>query len=249
MYSKKEKTMIHNNIKVPDCLIRLLSLEDITENSITLFGDSGKRYVIKKEDIHKRVFGNVCLFSVAKCHKCNWFLCYDSGRMIFYNPQNAHHMDSLRNTPEEIVRMFSGKQQTNFLPLNKQRHVFAVAEYMYRHAADYGLPPEEMYVLGMLHDVGYLNGSFGHGVNGANIAEQTGFKYHNEIRYHGKFQDEYDSPELRLLNEADLMIDSQGRLVGFHKRLDEIRQRYGDKSDNYIFSSKLVKRIEECKKM
>lgn len=150
----------------------------------------------------------------------------------------------LRTKYAEVISIMRGEKQTNFLPLNKQKHVFSVAEYMYRHAGEYGQNPEDMYLLGLLHDIGYLRGSYGHGENGGEICRRNMYRYAEEIKYHGKHQDEYSSPALDLLNEADLMIDSQGNEVGFKQRLNDIKKRYGKDSNNYIFSKKLVERIQ-----
>ncbi|MBR0384343.1 MAG: HD domain-containing protein [Eubacteriaceae bacterium] len=44
------------------------------------------------------------------------------------------------------------------------RHMHGVAEFMYKRAKDYKLDAEEMYLLGLLHDIGYIQGfEEGHG--------------------------------------------------------------------------------------
>ena len=50
-------------------------------------------------------------------------------------------------------------------------HMHAIAEYMYKHAKDYGLEDEkeQLYVLGLLHDIGAMRGPENHAHNGSDI--------------------------------------------------------------------------------
>lgn len=48
----------------------------------------------------------------------------------------------------------------------------SVAEYMYRNAKKYDLNPEEMYILGLIHDIGYLKDRLDHEVHGARLLEK-----------------------------------------------------------------------------
>lgn len=41
-------------------------------------------------------------------------------------------------------------------------HMWGVAEYMYQNASKYELKPDKMYVLGLLHDIGYIKGKQDH---------------------------------------------------------------------------------------
>ncbi len=53
---------------------------------------------------------------------------------------------------------------------NKKMHMFGVAEFMYIEAPKYGLKSDEMYVLGLLHDIGYIyDGWHNHEENGKNL--------------------------------------------------------------------------------
>ena len=40
---------------------------------------------------------------------------------------------------------------------NRLLHILGVAEYMYTKATDYNLDPDEMYLIGILHDIGFIN--------------------------------------------------------------------------------------------
>ena len=98
-------------------------------------------------------------------------------------------------------------------------HMHGVAEYMYKHAADYNLDPEEMYLLGLLHDIGYLEGRIMHAQHGAAILKKIKLphKYQIAVEHHGDILKEKDhpSPELMLLIEADMhVIPQTGRNSG-----------------------------------
>lgn len=105
-----------------------------------------------------------------------------------------------------------------------------VAEYMYKHAEDYGLDPEEMYLLGLLHDIGYLEGKIKHAQHGADILQKIKFphKYQIAVERHGDILKEKDHPslELMLLIEADMhVIPGSSKEVTYRDRLEEIAER------------------------
>lgn len=228
-----------------------------TDCDITLFGDSGKRYHVVKlydEEFHKCFDAKQsCKMKIpdgmrplATLQNSKRILCMDrKNRLYMVSPGTYPDDDTVRNNVSEFVKMLQGKKQTLFLPGNKQKHIVAVAEYMYRNAKKFGLDPEEMYTLGLLHDIGYLYGHVGHAARGGELMEKQGYKYFKEVMYHGKDQDEYESDALWLLNAADLMIDSNGNLVGTKQRLKDIKERYGEHSNNYIFSQKLVAKMKD----
>lgn len=66
-------------------------------------------------------------------------------------------------------------------------HNIGVAEYMRENAEKYGLPADEMYVMGLLHDIGYIKQHKGHEEYGAELLETMGLKprYVYAIKYHG----------------------------------------------------------------
>lgn len=114
----------------------------------------------------------------------------------------------------------------------KMAHMIGVAEYMRERAKDYGLNPDIMYTIGLLHDIGYVNARADHERYGADMLNSMGL---NEqitfaIRYHG--ENPYDvqerfgknsiTREYVLLLEADMSVDARGYRVGFEKRLGVI---------------------------
>mgnify|MGYP000442905199 FL=1 len=58
----------------------------------------------------------------------------------------------------------------------KMAHNIGVAEYMRENAEKYGLPADEMYVMGLLHDIGYIKQHKGHEEYGAELLETMGLK-------------------------------------------------------------------------
>ena len=134
------------------------------------------------------------------------------------------------------------------IPKEKIAHMHGVAEFMYEHAEEYGLSHhnEYLYVLGLLHDIGYVSGKkAGHEEYGGNlIAELSGDNFFAEyITDHGLTPAEYmrkyhcnerGIPYIAiLLWSADMSIDSKGENVGFDKRLEDIASRYGKDSEVY----------------
>lgn len=118
------------------------------------------------------------------------------------------------------------------------RHMVSVAEYMHDNAYKYKLNPEEMYIVGLLHDIGYLFGREQHEQSGADILSQMGFSslYTEPIAAHNKPANEEMSPDQedihKLLVEADLMVDHLGNTAGIEQRLLGIENRYG-KAEEY----------------
>ena len=134
---------------------------------------------------------------------------------------------------------------------DKLRHSIAVARLMMEIGNRYKLDNEKLqslFILGFNHDVGYeFDNAINHGIVAGNLLKNDNYKYWREIYYHGKFQDEYDSMFLRIFNEADMQIDKYGNNVGYDKRLEDIKNRYGADSEIYSNGVELVKKIKENK--
>ena len=137
----------------------------------------------------------------------------------------------------------------------KMKHMHAVAEYMYDNAESYGLKPEDMYVLGLLHDVGCVHGQEGHAETGAGmLAHFMGSfgHYANTIAAHGMSPSEYmertgsrDIPEdLMLLWEADMQIGPEGEFMGYGTRLADIGDRYGLHSNEYRNALQIIEFLQ-----
>lgn len=105
--------------------------------------------------------------------------------------------------------------------------------------------------MGLLHDIGYLRGRKEHEINGAVILKAMGMKdeYVQAILNHGtnpytlKTNEQTDI--LIALQDADMSVDKYGRDVGFKKRLEDIKLRYGADSEAYDTASKTVQFLKE----
>ena len=127
------------------------------------------------------------------------------------------------------------------IPIDRILHSHGVAEYMYSNAGRYELNPDEMYVLGLLHDIGYVSDKANHESAGALLLQKLGYNGYEPILWHGTTPDDFLSnrkqntlpSELRLLLEANLQINSKGEFVGYMSRLDEVKEEYGINSRVY----------------
>jgi len=131
---------------------------------------------------------------------------------------------------------------------NRLKHSLAVARKMVEIAKLNKLSDTEIadcFIIGYNHDIGYefAEDGINHNKIGGEILKQTEFKYWKEIYYHGIADSEYQSIYLDILNQADMQIDKYGNDVGYYKRLEDIKFRYGEKSEVYINCSKLINKI------
>ena len=105
---------------------------------------------------------------------------------------------------------------------------------------------KELFLLGYNHDIGYEFSDKGinHNIIGGELLKENGFKYWKEVYYHGEPNSEYMSVYLEILNKADMQIDKYGNDVGYEKRLEDIKQRYGENSIIYRKAYKLVEKLQ-----
>ena len=102
-----------------------------------------------------------------------------------------------------------------------------------------------MYILGFLHDAGYafVDKQEDHAKVAGEVLKAQGYKYWREVYYHGTFQEEYDSVELRLLNYMDITTSPSGDVVTIEERIEDKKQRYGENSYQFQEAFKLAKMI------
>lgn len=138
------------------------------------------------------------------------------------------------------------------LDKNKIMHSQKVAEFMLSSAVVYDVDPETAYFTGLNHDIGYLNGKVGHSKSGADFLESLGVSDEvvEAIRNHGKNVYEYSETKkpsnlLILLWTADLSIGKDGSYIGFDARLNDIKERYGENSEQYKNVSETAKFCED----
>lgn len=142
-----------------------------------------------------------------------------------------------------------------FIRKDKQKHMFGVAEFMAKHAAEFDCKEDEMYVLGLLHDIGYIYGKPDHEKNGSKLMFELGYRDCNFIEWHEMSPEEYkkallveDLPKkLLLLLTADLSVNTVGEDVGFDARLEEIKRNYGEDSASYKTSVDIVSYLIKLK--
>lgn len=103
---------------------------------------------------------------------------------------------------------------------------------------------DAMFLLWYLHDIGK---EFWYTVNHAEewgkILKQSDYHYRKEVYYHGKVDIEYSSPELDLLNLADLQVLQNWKRVSAQERLEDIGNRYGFHSTVYEEAKLLAKNL------
>jgi len=132
---------------------------------------------------------------------------------------------------------------------DRLKHSYAVAIKMTEYGEKRGYSAEqihELFLLGFNHDIGYQYGkSENHGEVGAEILKRSGYKYWQEVYYHGKANSLYSSEYLDILNAADMSIDKYGNDVGVEKRLEDIKCRHGIDSVPYTNCEKLVKELKD----
>lgn len=127
---------------------------------------------------------------------------------------------------------------------NRIKHILAVADKMRKNAEKFGVDPDDAYLVGYLHDVGYEYIHSMHNKSGGLILKKNGFKYWKEIYYHGDTNPPYKSAMLNLLNRADMQTDYDGTDVTFDERLEHIAERYGRESVQYKNATIVIENIK-----
>ncbi len=128
------------------------------------------------------------------------------------------------------------------------KHSLAVAKKMVEIAREYKLSDSEVkncFLIGYNHDIGY---EFSNGTNhnkiGGELLKDSNFAFWKEIYYHGDLNASYKSLYLDILNMADMQIDRYGNDVGYDKRLEDVKNRYGINSVIYLNCSKLIAELK-----
>ena len=144
-------------------------------------------------------------------------------------------------------------------------HSVGVAKFMAEWASLHpkeGLMPDEMYILGLLHDIGKIypanfdmntgkekpnvNGNIykGHAHKGGSLLSDLGFHFAKEVEHHGDSDSYFFSVKLLLLNLADLSVNGEGNIISIKERIDDVGVRYGLDSEEYRHCINVVGRLE-----
>lgn len=131
---------------------------------------------------------------------------------------------------------------------DRLKHSYSVGKKMVEIGKENNFSNEELedlFVLGLVHDIGYEFDSTGknHNKIGGEALKRNNYKYYNEVYYHGIKQDEYESKYLKILNQADMQIDKYGNDCGYEERLKDIKSRYGEDSIVYKRCIELIDSI------
>ena len=131
---------------------------------------------------------------------------------------------------------------------NKMRHILSVARQCEIIARKKYMLDEtsckKAFMIGYLHDIGYefSKTNIEHPETAYNLLMQTFNLKIPEILYHGDANVE-QSLFLAILNEADLTVDGFGNVVSVDARLKDIKDRYGDSSEQYINAFNLSQKL------
>lgn len=130
-------------------------------------------------------------------------------------------------------------KENKMITENRWKHILGVA----RKAKEFALKikpndekyAEDMFLLGLLHDLGYEFSETGRGHSdiGGEILKRSGYKYWNEVANHGYSENVCMTDELFILNCADMSIAADGKNCTMAKRLENIGTRYGVDSSAY----------------
>ncbi len=127
---------------------------------------------------------------------------------------------------------------------NRCLHSLGVAKKMVAIGKSKGLKTSDLndlFTLGIVHDIGYEFGLGNeHQKLGGLVLKENGYRYWQEVYYHGLIQNEYSSLFLDILNQADMQIDKKGKDVGYSGRLEDIKSRYKEDSKVYASCVELV---------
>ena len=129
---------------------------------------------------------------------------------------------------------------------DRLRHMLGVARKAYEIAKNRTHDEDfcrKMFAIGLLHDIGYefAETQEEHTEIGANIvsllidneSDQNNNNTINELRKHGLYADTKNE-EWIILNMADMLVDPEGKAVSVTQRLNDIKERYGERSNQYL---------------
>ena len=113
-----------------------------------------------------------------------------------------------------------------------------VAQFLYKHSPED--LKERMYVIGLLHNIGYLRGKTEE-VYGLSSLMLDDLKMSSrEIIYTLSKPKEITTEEEVLLNWAVIHFDDDGNYIGFDEYLRNVELKYGKDSEEYKNSTEMI---------
>ena len=128
------------------------------------------------------------------------------------------------------------------ISLERMKHSLEVARKMKilveLEPTKYHINPEDAFLLGILHDIGY---------EFCNTQDEHAKIGGKEVYYHGIIQYEYNSSLLQLLNFVDMTTGPNGEDMTMEERINDIIKRYGKESKQAKEARELVKYFNSLK--
>ena len=150
-----------------------------------------------------------------------------------------------RSYSKDVFEWIRNKMPVQPTVADRSAHWFKVGSEMRALAPLYGLDPEEMFTLGLLHDIGYVltgDPEQHNFVGGEHLRDSMDYKYWQEVYWHGYCAPPYKSAALNLLNYVDLRVNAFGEPVTVEERLENIAARYGRDSVKYTMAKALAEK-------
>lgn len=134
---------------------------------------------------------------------------------------------------------------------DRLHHILSVARECYQIAKDKGYDESfcrRMFMIGWNYDVGYefSEKQEEHSIVSAEMLNtlkiskvNAGQRVCHAIEKHGQYT-QLQTIEWKILNIADMTIDSKGNKVDVTQRLDDIKNRYGECSNQYLTACDLA---------
>ena len=122
---------------------------------------------------------------------------------------------------------------------SRWQHILGVArkckEFAVKLKPNNNKSAEDMFLLGMLHDIGYefTENNASHAYVGGEILKRSGYKYWQVVANHGNETVKDMPDELFIVNCADMSTGPNGENFTFDDRLDEIASRFGKDTNAY----------------
>lgn len=131
---------------------------------------------------------------------------------------------------------------------NKLFHILGVARKCYELAKSKGWSEEysrRMFMLGWCHDIGYeFELSPFHGIISADLIDKAFNKKESIIAEHGNPDLDISDEEAYILNVADILVGPDGKECTAEYRIEEIKSRYGECSQQYKNAIMLAKKLK-----